>query len=164
MPTTKPFSKILLRRGGLLSIFDNVSARATGISIWSVSPENIPKDVRFPAALRKVRRFKSYISVRQDLIYSSYRIRGWEYKETPKIDCSKRQWSEDYQPQKRVTLVLHEPIPRFHKILRKGQCQTSFADVLRPPYQGAGKRRVGIIGTHELYWPSSASKLRGMIR
>jgi hypothetical protein len=104
---------------------NNVSARATGV--WPEGsdphPEIIPKDVRFPAALRKVPRFKNYISVRQNLIYSSYRIRWWEYKETPKIDCSKRQGSEDYQPQKRVTLVLLEPIAGISKILSKGQCQ-----------------------------------------
>jgi hypothetical protein len=54
------------------------------------------------------------------LIYSSYRSRGLEYKQTPHIDRKKRQRSKDYEPQKRVTFVLEKPIPRFSKNLEQG--------------------------------------------
>jgi len=67
------------------------------------------------------------------LIYSSYRSRGLEYKQTPHIDRKKRQRSKDYEPQKRVTFVLEKPIQRISKILSKGQCQ-----VLRTTAAGSG--------------------------
>jgi hypothetical protein len=54
------------------------------------------------------------------LIYSSYRARGREYQQTPHIDRKKRHRSKDYEPQKRITLVLQKPVPCFSKILSKG--------------------------------------------
>src|SRR5262249_9357889 len=40
-----------------------------------------------------------------------------------RCDCSKRQRSKDYQPQKRVTLVLRKPSSCFSKLLSEGQFQ-----------------------------------------
>jgi hypothetical protein len=54
------------------------------------------------------------------LIYSSYRARGREYQQTPHIDRKKRHRSKDYEPQKRITLVLQKPVPCFSKILSRG--------------------------------------------
>ena len=70
-------------------------ARAIG------EPKVITKKIRSATAFREVLRPENYFSVRQNLIYSSYRTRGREYKETPKLDRSERQWSKDYEPQKR---------------------------------------------------------------
>ena len=89
--------------------------------------EVITKRIRSPTALRKVFRPDIYFSVRQNLIYSSYRTRGRKYQPTPHIDRKKRQRSKDYEPQKRVTLVQRKPVPCFSKILSKGQCRASFA-------------------------------------
>jgi hypothetical protein len=80
--------------------------------------EVITKRIRSPTALRKVFRPNLYFSVRQNLIYSSYRTRGREYQQTPHIDRKKRQRSKDYEPQKRITLVLQKPVPCFSKILK----------------------------------------------
>ena len=85
--------------------------------------EVITKRIRSPTALRKVFRPDVYFSVRQNLIYSSYRTRGRKYQPTPHIDRKKRQRSKDYEPQKRVTLVQRKPVPCFSKILSKGQCR-----------------------------------------
>jgi hypothetical protein len=82
------------------STVNNVSAYTTGSwidpGVPSRGPEIIPKDIRLSAALRKVSRLHHYLNVRQNLIYSSYGARGWEYDVAPKCDCSKRQWSKDY--------------------------------------------------------------------
>jgi len=83
------------------------------------------------------------------LTYSLYGIRGWEYKfAPPRCDCSKRQRSKDYQPQKRVTLMLRKPNSCFSNLLSEGQCQVlqttaagsdelSFADI---PSKAVGMR------------------------
>jgi hypothetical protein len=108
------------------STVNNVSANTTGVLIViGPDPEIIPKEIRLPAALRKIFRPHSYVRARHNLTYSSYGTRGWEYNHAPKCDGSKRQRSKDYQPQKRVTLVLDKPISRFSKISSKGQCQAS---------------------------------------
>ena len=83
--------------------FNDVSAYATGGQIFRPAnvkrAEVITKRIRSPTALRKVFRPDIYFSVRQNLIYSSYRTRGWKYQPTPHIDRKKRQRSKDYQPQ-----------------------------------------------------------------
>ena len=111
--------------------FNDVSAYATGGQIFRPAnvkrAEVITKRIRSPTALRKVFRPDVYFSVRQNLIYSSYRTRGRKYQPTPHIDRKKRQRSKDYEPQKRVTLVQRKPVPCFSKILSKGQCRASFA-------------------------------------
>jgi hypothetical protein len=109
------------------STINNVSAYTTGLTVSPI--EIVPKDICLPAALRIVSQKR--LSVRQNLTYSSCGIRGWEYKGAPpRCDCSKRQRCKDYQPQKRVTLVLHQPISCFSKILKRVQCQASFETMI----------------------------------
>jgi hypothetical protein len=78
------------------------------------------------AVLRDIFAVDNYFSVRQNLIYSSYRSRGREYKQTPHIDRKKRQRSKDYKPQEWITLVLRKPISGFSEIFSKGQRRASF--------------------------------------
>ena len=89
---------------------NDVSAYTTVVRAIG-EPKVITKKIRSATAFREVLRPENYFSVRQNLIYSSYRTRGREYKETPKLDRSERQWSKDYEPQKRVTLVLEKTSP-----------------------------------------------------
>ena len=113
---------------------------------------------------------RDHVSVRSNLTYSSYGIRGWEYKfAPPRCDCSKRQRSKDYQPQKRVTLVLRKPSSCFSKLLSEGQCQglrTTAAGNggLAFLFYGKGNRRYFELMTPELQikapplsWPSGSS-------
>ena len=105
---------------------NDISACTTDVRATAAPTHKvITKKIRSATAFREVFRPKTYFSIRQNLIYSSYRTRGREYKETPKFDRSKRQWSKDYEPQKRVTLVLEKPVPCFSIILSKGQCLAS---------------------------------------
>src|SRR6516164_2240978 len=87
----------------------------------------------------------------------------------PRCDCSKRQRSKDYQPQKRVTLVLRKPSSCFSKLLSEGQCQglrTTAAGNggLAFLFYGKGNRRYFELMTPELQikapplsWPSGSS-------
>src|SRR5215470_17234177 len=71
-------------------------------------------------------------------------IRGWEYNAAPpRCDCSKRQRSKDYEPQKRVTLVLRKPSSCFSKLLNEGQCQ-----VLQTRAAGSGVSYSQLHGSH----------------
>ena len=106
---------------------NDVSAYTTGVRVDVPtdvpSPEVITKKICSATALRKVFAVDNYFSVRQNLIYSSYRSRGRENKQTPHIDRKKRQRSKDYKPQEWITLVLRKPVSGFSEILSKGQCR-----------------------------------------
>jgi hypothetical protein len=104
-----------------------------------LSPEVITKKICSPAALRKVFVFKNHFSIRQKLIYSSYRSRGREYKQTPHIGRKKHQRSKDYKPQERNTLVVHKTISGLCEILSKGQRGGLLCRVLAKLYGRSGQ-------------------------
>jgi hypothetical protein len=65
---------------------NDVSAHTTEVRIDVpdvASPEVITKKILSATALRKVFAVDNYFSVRQNLIYCSYRSRGREYKQPP---------------------------------------------------------------------------------